>query len=457
MTEIKYNIRLKDPEKILSSKKFDEYNEKIAINYQRLSFPAKYGGNPFAFAIAANKFHIINNKLEPPTAATDGINIYWHQNRLEELSVDELFFVLEHEILHIALGHTFAKRMSNKIRLLWNIAADFKVNSIQERTFLTRHNIEKTDSFNHPLWKGTLGVPISLNEIKNVISKKEIDPRKYLIKTRPVDLSTLNFTVENIYEQLLKTLKDNNIDIKNDISLEDIGFSNFNLDVDDHQILQITEDELMDKLSHAIEFAKKLNGTIPKETLDFVSELTNPEITWKEYCCAYLKKLKYEGGINRNWTKFKRRFICNDIYIPANIKYKTKFIVLLDTSLSMSREDIAFGISQLQSLANIAEGIVVPVDSKPYWHNSSKIKNIDDVKTISIVGRGGTVFNEFFRDYKKYVGNADFIIVITDGEFGFIDSGFKPNCSVVWVIVNYDKSKTVPFGKILPLYKKRNL
>lgn len=455
MIETKYNIRLKDPENVLSQSKFEEYNEKIVLNYHRLSYPAKWGGNPLVFALAANKLHIINDKLNPPTAATDGINIYWHPNRLEELSKDELYFVLEHEILHIALGHTLKERMNNKIHVLWNIAVDFKVNSIQERTFLTRHSKSRPlNDFEHPLWTGSLGVPISLAEIKNVISKKDIDPKKLLVKTRPADLSTFNLTAENIYEQLLQVVKDNNIEIKNELSFSDINLDSLDLDIENHEPLHLSKDELIDKISHAVELSKNLKGTIPGDVSDFLEELSNPEIAWEEYCQAILKKSKTDGGIRRNWTRFKRRYVYENIYIPTNVKYKTKFAVLLDTSLSMSRSDIAYGVSQLQLLSNIASGIVIPVDSKPYWDQSSKVKNIADIKSIKVVGRGGTVFNEFFKDYKGKIGDVDLIVVITDGEFGFIDKNLKPNCNVMWVIVNYNKSKTVPFGKILPLYKK---
>lgn len=455
MSETRYNIRLKDPDNVLSDIKFIEYNEKIVLVYKRLSFPSMFGGNPFAFALAANKFHIVNNKLDPPTAATDGRNIFWHSNRLEELSADELYYVLDHELMHIGLLHTLKERMNDKIHLLWNIAADFKVNSIQENAFFVRRKISRPQNdFEHPLWNGALGVPISLNEIKLLIAQKDIDPKKLLIKTRPADLSTLNMTTENIYDQLLKTVKENNIEVKNNMSLSDIISSKINLDIENHMPLEISKDELIDKLNHAIEFSKNLKGTIPGEISDLIGRLTNPEITWEEYCQAILKNSKIEGGRNRSWTKFKRRYIYNNIYIPANIKYIAKYVVLLDTSLSMSRDDIAYGVSQIQLLSNIADGVVIPVDSKPYWNYPTKIKSIKDLKSIQIVGRGVTVFNDFFRDYKKKIGNVDLIIAITDGEFGFIDKTLKPNCNVAWVIVNYNKSKTVPFGKIFPLYRK---
>lgn len=63
-----------------------------------------------------------------PTACTDGERIYFGSDFCDKLDDDQLYFVLQHELMHIVLGHCF--RGQDHDQEQYNIAADIVVNSI---------------------------------------------------------------------------------------------------------------------------------------------------------------------------------------------------------------------------------------------------------------------------------------------------------------------------------------
>ena len=80
---------------------------------------------------------------------------------------------------------------------------------------------------------------------------------------------------------------------------------------------------------------------------------------------------------------------------------------------------------------------IVPADAF-YWDKATKIKkcNVEELSKVKVVGRGGTMFAEFFTDYEKNIGKCDFLIVITDGFLLDTDIAEmkNPGVDVIWLI-----------------------
>jgi predicted metal-dependent peptidase len=142
------------------------------------------------------------------------------------------------------------------------------------------------------------------------------------------------------------------------------------------------------------------------------------------------------------------------VMTPKRRNYVATFGCLLDTSGSMSNEDMAFGVSQLQSLDEKNEGTIVFADAEIYWDEAVKIKkcNAEELRKLKPVGRGGTMFGEFFDQYEKKIGECDFLIVITDGYLsdGDVSCMRNPLVEVIWLLTA-NSSFTPPFGKVYNL------
>jgi predicted metal-dependent peptidase len=202
-----------------------------------------------------------------------------------------------------------------------------------------------------------------------------------------------------------------------------------------------------------MEAAKKMAGVIPASLEDELGKLTAPKVTWQDIVRTRILKARSGNGKN-DWTRFKSRPMFSGLLVPKRKNYYAHFGCLLDTSGSMSKDDIAFGISQLQSLDERSEGTVTPADCEIYWDKSTKLKNCsqEELNKIKIVGRGGTLFASYLSEYEKHIGKCDFLIVITDGylmESDIIEMK-NPGIDVIWIITSGLAFKA-PFGRVFNL------
>jgi len=225
--------------------------------------------------------------------------------------------------------------------------------------------------------------------------------------------------------------------------------------VDDHMDSEESEEKLAKRISNAMEAARKLAGHIPAALEEELGLLTKPRVVWTDIIRARLHKSR-AGNARNDWTRFKTRQLFMGMLIPKRKSYVSNFGCLLDCSGSMSGTDISFGLSQLQSLDERSEGSVVPSDATIYWEKAVKIRkcNVEEISKVKVVGRGGTMFADFFDDYEKNIGKCDFLIMLTDGFL--LDSDVaamvNPGIPVYWVITSGAEFEA-PFGKVYSLHQ----
>ena len=230
------------------------------------------------------------------------------------------------------------------------------------------------------------------------------------------------------------------------------GFGNT---LDDHMDTEESQEKLSKRMIDAVEAAKRMAGSIPAGLEDELGLLTAPKITTWDIIRS--KLLKCRDGHGRNdWTRFRTRPMFCGLLVPKKKNYYTHFGCLLDTSGSMGKDDMAFGVSQLQSLDDRGECTLVCADSTIYWDQAITIRkcNMEELSKIKPVGRGGTLFSEFFTDYKKNIGDCDFLVMLTDGYLMDTDVAAMqdPGIPVYWIITSENISFNAPFGKVMELH-----
>jgi predicted metal-dependent peptidase len=224
--------------------------------------------------------------------------------------------------------------------------------------------------------------------------------------------------------------------------------------VDDHMDTEESEEKLAKRISDAMESARKMAGYVPAALEDELGKLTAPKITWQDIIRTRLLKARAGNGRN-DWTRFRTRPMFSGLLVPKRKNYYAHFGCLLDTSGSMSKEDMAFGLSQLQALDERSEGTIVPADATIYWDHATKIKKAvaDEISKVKIMGRGGTKYAEFFTDYEKNIGKCDFLVVVTDGFLLDTDVAEMkhPGIDVIWLITS-GSAFNPPFGRAFDLH-----
>lgn len=513
---VRIGARLTDPHRLVSPDELAELDRKVSDCMTRMYKLPKNGGNPFLFSLSAPKPHELaadgelaleifakEGRQVPafmpvPTAATDGRQYYWHPKFLRELDLDEVPVVMQHESWHVILFHP--ERMRSAEPRVRNWAQDYVVNSCIE------HDYEAT-ARKGKLWGGNLGKPVPLHELLDHIDGKidafpppkqradgtleESEPRIFADKT------LYGRSPESIYDEIMKhweksprkcgrcgalsmdpktrkprppgPCKDRpscrhegmccpecgtRIDPKTGAGYGD----GMPFPMDGHIDAKVNKQEVQSDVMRAAQMTQTMRGTVPSEIEDYLGELMKPTLRFTDIVRSACMKKVQDAGLKNDWKRFRRRWIAANPrqYLPKRHTHRPRWLAMLDTSGSMSDEDLRYGISQLQVLGNGTDGFVVPVDAAPHWNAVTPIKDMGDLKRTKVVGRGGTVFDEFFEHFPEQLGtDFDCLIVITDGDCGTIPLKLRPPVDCVWVLTRHKTGWKPSFGRVAPLRSER--
>ena len=470
-------VRLQDPSRVAESpRQLEELQKKISDTMTRLFRKPENGGNPFLFALAGPKPHFLATELHGQpinTAATDGKNFYWCPTWLKSLDADQVSTVMSHESYHVLFFHCDPVRSAGKDRREWNIAVDYIVNGVIE------HDHQKSGRHSkYKLWGGALGVNITLKELLDWHAGKGPDdlPQPGCF----ADASCHGMSPESIYDQIMQAKLTSPRRCKEAkggcgaLSLEpkaphkstfgpgpqDLSkkpgeawgpdcclkcgappnYSPFG-PMDSHLPSSMTKEEVMGDMMRAAEQAAQMGGgrgNVPGEIEGALAELAKPTLSPRDIIRHCFQRKALDVGNKNDWKRFRRRGMAMDppIYQPKKYDFKPKWIAMVDTSGSMSDEDIANAVKELVVVSNDTEGYIVPCDTQPYWDKMIRITNASDVKRTKIQGRGGTVFEQFFEEFPKHVDHPDLVVICTDGDCGTIPMKYKGAYDLLWIVTN---------------------
>lgn len=498
--------RLTDPHGLVDPTRLALLDEKLVSCMTRMFRKPENGGNPFLFSLSAPKPHEladpkmfgINGEMKNPdgspmhgTAATDGKKYYWDADFLEKIDLDEVPVVMSHESYHVLFYHCSRLRSANHRVANW--AFDYVVNACIE----TDHEKNKSKG---KLWGGNLGDPLPLTELLDHIdgtiecnfSEK---PRIF------ADVTMHGRSPESIYSEIMshwdnsprkcptcsalsfdpKTKKPKKPGpcanrgpgtCKHDgmccptcgcpISLSGEGYGDgMPSPIDSHIDAKISKQEVQTDMMRAAQQAKNMRGHVPSDVEDMLGELMNPTLKFTDIVRSACMKKVQEAGMKNDWKRFRRRWIAKgrgrmSQYLPQRHTFRPRWLAMIDTSGSMSQDDLIYGLSQLKALGNGTDGFVVPCDATIHWEGITPIHNMSDIARTKIVGRGGTMFDDFFREYPTKLGSDfDCIIIITDGDCGDVPMELRPKSDCVWVITRKETNFKPSFGRVAPLRNER--
>ncbi len=395
--------------------------------------------------------------FEIETAATDGDKIYFSPKFMDELSDQELDFVLMHEIMHMALRHCV--RAKDKDPFLFNIACDVVVNS-------------------------------------NILLSSDMDEKSITLKKWGVSMHLapdhkegFNYTAEEVYEMLLdKASKKKGksalgmgsgsgsgsggkSDSKNGSSSSSSGGSGDNKkdcgshgwdehgkwkekkeDFDEDE--QYKEAVWNKRVKDAIEATEIRNactgrGTVPLLAKRRLQELTEAQTDWRTILSAFVQ----EEIVDYSFSPPDKRYGDSPFYLPdfndTDVVLKD-ILFMIDTSASMSDKMITAAYSEvkgaidqfggkLKGLLGFFDASVVPPE--PF-------EDEETFKIIKPLGGGGTNFACIFNYVKNNMADnlPASIIVLTDGYAPFPSEESALGVPVLWVINN--EKVEPPWGRV---------
>ena len=339
--------------------------------------------------------------------------------------------ILAHEALHVAFLH-FVRRGGRDAKI-WNIAADMKVNSMVLESGLTL-----------PSFEGGL-FPIESNETT------------YSFNEGKITIETKDMSAEQIYSLLC-----DHVFTKKDISHEELmrtreygdehneGEENGESTISEEEAIQLGS-QWRHRLAQAAETARS-RGSLPRALQAEIDGIIDPKIPWNQLLWRFLSS---EIISDFNWTRPSKRSAAAGVLLPGLEKENLDIIVHIDTSGSMSMQDIEDCVSELIGIKQTSPYVRVTI-----LQGDSEIQDVividsetanEIVTKMVIKGRGGTSHIPVAEWLKKNSPEADVIICMTDGMTSFPGREAANLTKWIWLITEsgIQKNEHYPFGDVI--------
>jgi len=355
--------------------------------------------HPFIGNIALNMPFEVTEEV--PTAATNGSMVKFNPEFCENLTDEELKFLVAHECMHPMLEHPF-RRGEKDIRK-WNSAGDYVINQLLVDEKIG--SMPQGGLYDDDIWQQGGG------------------------------------TTDGIYK-ILPTETENKDSIG---SVGGIGDPlDECLDAEGSPAEQEQKSaEWKVKVAQAAQAAKMM-GKMSAGVERFVGTVLKPKVDWREVLQRFVEKCKDD---TRSWARPNRRFLSQDMYLPSSSgEAMGELVVAVDCSGSIGQDEI----NQFA-----AEITMIKEDSKPsvihvlYFDTSiSQYDKFtrDDELHIEPHGGGGTAFSPVFKYIADEAIEPVACVFLTD--LWCNDFGDEPPFPTLWVTT--DKNSTdAPFGEVV--------
>jgi predicted metal-dependent peptidase len=359
--------------------------------------------HPFYASLALRL--VIRENPSIPTMATDGTTLEYNSEFVDCITLEELKGCICHEVMHCANQHML--RRGDREMDRWNKACDFAINPIILSSGLR-------------LPKGGL-----IENGYNGMSAEAI------YSTLPNEGKNSGKSKDDSWN--IGGVSDPKDDEGKPISSED---------------KKLLEQNWKTALVQAAQQAKAM-GELPAGIERLVDDLVEPVLNWRELLKQFVDSVSKN---DYNWMPPNRRYLHAGIVLPSLRSRELRNVVtVLDTSGSISRDELASFESEVQSLVNEYN-----TNAKVIYCDS-EVNDVEDFEAgelieLSMKGGGGTDFRPPFEYLEEEGIEPACLIYQTDG---YCDSFPEaPSYPVIWVITSstYNKDNfEPPFGEVIHL------
>ena len=267
---------------------------------------------------------------------------------------------------------------------------------------------------------------------------------------------------EHIYDDLMQNTKQLNIDDLLDQLLDDHMDSDGDGDGDEEgqdgkskrRPGQMSEEEraklkqeMKENIINAAKAAKEAGHSLPGEVERMVNSITEPKMPWRE-----LIQTNLVSTIRTDYSFMRpsRRSWHMDSVMPGRAPgEEVDIVVALDTSGSISNDDIKVFLGEIQGIMDSFSGYKIHVfcfDTGTHNPAEYTSENLEDISQYIPGGGGGTDFTCIFTYLKEQAIVPNRLVVFTD-MCPFGSWGDPDYCDTTWIGVgSYAKSITPPWG-----------
>ena len=330
-----------------------------------------------------------------PTAATDGIRLWWNPQFFMSLLPQVRETVLMHELDHVALLHCL--RRGERDPEIWNYACDIVINNDLDRDGYSFEGLKP--------WMDHQFDGMAAEEVYDILMKNNIKPPPQSGSFGPSD-----------GEGDMKPLSS-----------------------DEQQ-------QAVGNVVQAVQAAKQAGqpGSIPGSLETVLDKFLRPKINWHKQLIKFFTDLDQHKF---SWRKKNKRF--REVRMPSRVPEEGRLSELnyyLDVSGSVTDEQVIRFNSEVKFIKDTYNPKMLRLvlfDTR--IQKIYEFKEDDPFDKVVVVGRGGTSLREVREHIMATKPSA--AIIFSDLECTPMEP--IPNCPpTIWVAID-NKSATVPFGKLI--------
>jgi predicted metal-dependent peptidase len=341
--------------------------------------------------------------LNPPTMAVDGKTIFYDRDFVEGMSVEELKFVLCHEVMHCVFAHMY--RRGGRQPRRWNMAADYVINDL-----LTSEKIGKM-------------------------------PEGGLLNAQLVVAG--GGTADGVYDLIPE---------QDEGSGDDDGSGAGPMDncmdaPGTGPEREAAQADMKVRVASAAQ-AAKMCGKLSAGIRRLVDDTLKPTVDWREVLRRFVTA---KAKVEYSYARPKRRFVADDLYLPSlGGNAMGVLAVPVDCSGSIGAAELAEFAAEMAGIkqdCNPSEMHAIYFDSQVSHHE--KFTRDDDLH-VEAHGGGGTAFSPIFTFIDTNGIEPCCAVVLTD--LYCSDFGPQPDYPVLWITTG---ATDAPWGEVVEMRPRR--
>lgn len=332
-----------------------------------------------------------------PTAATDGVNVFYGRAFIESLDDKQLAFLVLHEAMHKAYRHlTTWERLYKKNAGLANAACDYVIN-LQIADYDPNENYVRMPTDEE-------------GKVMGLIDEKY----------RGMDAGQVFAILEK--EGKGKGGSGGSLD-------GDIPAPNGNVPkgFDDHMWDEATQmdskeaEQIAKEIDNALRQGALLAGKMSGKVSRDIQELLTPKVDWRQVLRDFIKQIA-QGRDDSSWRRYNRRLLGSNIYMPQSISTRMGCVVPgVDTSGSVDGEILTEFLSEVKAVCDEVMPSRVELlywDTRVVQHETYEGGALNSlIESTKPKGGGGTDPACVPKFIAKHDMQPECVIMLTDGHF----------------------------------------
>ncbi len=375
------------------------------------------------------------------TTYSDGKTFYYNSDYIDALDIDQTQFALSHEALHCALSHFY--RRGHRVKHRWELACDYAVNPL-----LINDGLKPTPDAAHLReYEG-----MTAEEIYPCLEDNDNDGERDLERNK--DSSNDDQDKDN---EENRDMSDGGSDKERQKNDAQDGSGNETEESDGSgakgapkpnplspQQQEDLSTQWQQRLAAAAQTALQ-NGKLEGEMARMVDFLLQPKLPWRMLLARFMSMTARD---DYSYSRPSTRRGDPAVY-PSLRSHETNVVVVIDTSGSISADEIQEFISEIDSIkSQVRARITLLTCDSDLNHGCPWIFEPWDefAMDVEIRGGGGTNFKPAFNWVEEQDSNPDLLMYFTDAEGVFPEA--EPMYPVLWLVKG---KEIVPFGQRIQL------